>query len=229
MDGFTGLNVDRARYDIENFYLRAEMAYKSCVECFIDFFHYLEEYWASPVAKEVTTPMHRQAGDFLLKFYDEKNSIVEKAVAAASTLAAANGVSVAFEPVGYGSGYGGKSILQDVFPCDESKGDGVVGMNVEAVNALLKTFESRALYASYDIEEVPEGIALYDPDGNLLRTYNSNIKKMREEFETLYESIVSKNSIPRIVNPICGICLSPFPRLYQENLTAFANNLRNNS
>lgn len=190
MENITGLNIERAKSDIQDFYGATEFAYKTCVESFVDFFYELYLSWASPVAKEFTTTMHSRAYSFLLDFYHEKEEIVEKSVAAANTLATSNGTSFSFEP-GFGSGYSGENILSDVFPCEEEL-NGVVGMDISAVKTILNTFESRAETAMIEIDSIPEGIALYDPEGNLLSSYNSNIKRLRSELEEILNSIVSK-------------------------------------
>ena len=189
MSGFTGLNIERAVYDIKELHdigwdiqekVRMPLKY---------FFIYLEKHWASPVAKqfsdEVCAVWQELDSEYMTSFLH----ILQGAEDAARALAQSNG---AYFPCHYGleSGYvhNGDPIVIHI----KEDIDGIVGMDVEGVRIALEAFKDQEKEGIALFDDLPEYIAFYDPEGELLGTYGRNVKNFKTKFEKIINTINEK-------------------------------------
>ena len=187
-EGFIGLNIERAASDITGFDNAAKYATESIMHSFSQLYNVLNNNWASPIAVEFTTSnseiIIENAGAMARRI----DAIYQGAVEAAISLASANGSSFPLSPSMRGTG-----IPYELIPCKDNL-DGRVGMDVEAVKAGLEEFESNIKAALNNLSGVPDGIAFYDPTGNLIGGYHKNIMDFKEKFGDLANSVFAKMS-----------------------------------
>ena len=190
-EGFTGLNIDRAIQDLENFRTTCGDAGYDIYWSFTPFFRALREKWASPIAKEYTSKAIPEYINLINEYTTTYRHILSGAAYAATYLASAHGVSYgkAFDQFERGmteSDYA----PDDELPCEDNL-DGLVGMATEVVKSILETFKNRMKAALNKFDNIPDGIAFYDPNGELLQIYNKNVNEFKIKFEEMFNKIVT--------------------------------------
>ena len=63
--------------------------------------------------------------------------------------------------------------------------NGVTGMDVEGVKNALAIFKTSILACIEKFDNIPNGIAFYDPDGNIVGEYNRGIQNFKSEISDL--------------------------------------------
>lgn len=76
--------------------------------------------------------------------------------------------------------------------CMEETAEGHVGMDTEGVRIALEAFKTEYSSALGCIDNLPEGISFYDPEGNLVETYNRNLKTFKDKFSEIFSEVATK-------------------------------------
>ena len=194
-EGFTGINTDQARKDIRFFDNSCFYAHYEFSMTMHHLFDVLSAKWASPKAVEFFNNYIGEILELSSEFRTTYKHIVSGAVAAATQLAVVNGTTFEYgdntiEAGEIESAYGGYE------PCKEEL-NGQVGMDVEGVKNALGIFDTEVKKVVKAIDSLPEGIAFYDPEGNMVGSYNRNIKDLEVKFTDLFNGMIAdlKNAI----------------------------------
>ena len=194
MDGFTGLDVQRAKNDIMNFYNSCHEAHDYVFRALDELGDVLHKKWASPIAQEFVRKYNSEYTNIIIEYYDTYEHILSGANDAARALAKSNGIdfNADMEILSYIIP-GRKSETDDFqrpFTCS-SDINGAVGMDVEGVRLALDTFKTYHKGLPELFDNIPEGIAFYDPNGEMIGSYNRIVKGFKEKFLTLFDEIES--------------------------------------
>jgi len=68
-------------------------------------------------------------------------------------------------------------------------------MDKEGVRILLSTFKKQVQNYINRIDALPEGISFYDPQGDLVETYNRGLKSFKTEFHDLFDESINQMDI----------------------------------
>ena len=185
-EGFTGLNIERAASDIEAFDNSAKYAASCIMQSFSQLYNVLNNNWASPIAVEFTTSNSSVINENATLMARTIDNIYQGAVSAAISLARANGSSFPLSP-----SYRGTGIAYELVPCKDNN-NGRVGMNIQNVTVGLDAFDNNIKSALNQLSGVPDGIAFYDPTGNLIGGYHQNIVTFKEKFSELANATSAK-------------------------------------
>lgn len=184
-NGFTGLNVERVESDIRKF---DELAVGFAIHvggAFGDLYTFLNNHWASPVAAEFTSKNVEDVRDLVQKITTTVHHIEHGAIEAARSLAKANGTTIELDDLYAANICPGDTGIYHVFePCRESL-NGETGMDVEGVRNALAIFQTAILACLDEIDTIPEGIAFYDPNGDLISEYKRGISNFKKEISDL--------------------------------------------
>ena len=112
--------------------------------------------------------------------------IISGAVDAATTLAAANGASFNYDRETISAGETRDYSLAVKF---ETSINDAVGMDRENVKIALDLFTSRISSGLAKLESIPSSISFYDPNGEMVGSYNRNIAEFKSQFEELFNEI----------------------------------------
>ena len=184
-EGFTGLDVDRAIKELDNFHDCCKETEVTFINTFTDLFQILYLKWASPNAVWFTNEQIPIISEEITNFINTYNRILSGANLAAATLASAHGSAM---PIIYSP-----STVQfalDVNKCEENK-NGVTGMAKEDVKNALDTFVTEKNRALEMLRRIPLGISFYDPAGHLLSTYNKGVNEFIERFDQIIITLTS--------------------------------------
>ena len=182
-DGFTGIDRERAKNDIDNFFDETEWIHRHLRDGCQDLFQCLKDNWAGPNAVTDTQILSSRYKDFLTRFANRGQGICEGATEAANKLLEACGE----EPI-YTRIYSEFYAFVDDFPnCEVKLPDGRTGMAKETVGQMLDFFVKQANLQVGRMFNLPRQIAFYDPEGNLVETYDNNIGEFVEEARQLID------------------------------------------
>ena len=186
MDGFTGLNIEGAHVQIENFYDTAYDVMAEIMDLEDMFLHDLRSKWASPNAVEFSVMTQNKISELYSTFVTYVNHIVHGANDAGRTLAVANGAS--WSDVNLMDRFGNDGIAGE--PCLETL-NGTTGMAVENVKIISDAFVTGMKNVLNTLNSVPTSISFYDANGDLLSSYSTGINKFSSQIENLTNSIVN--------------------------------------
>ena len=180
MDGFTGLDVERAKTDIRIFCRQCNVVSTALKNSLYELGNVLDKKWASPVAVEFTKTYNEKLYDLFSEFSTTQAHIESGAVEAARILAKANGLDFSYDMPTIG---GGNTVSWNVqpFSCKEDI-NRAVGMDTENVKSALVVFKTKANASLTKLNEIPDGIAFYDPAGQMVGGYNRNISEFKGKF-----------------------------------------------
>lgn len=189
MEGYTGLDTERAFAAIDNFYRKCDAVASDVEVSFVDLFEVLSQKWASPKAVIFSKDMISRCNTLLEDFYTEVEHIASGAAAAGEALANANGVSFPNNnysvPAGFKASYNlGASSCADNL-------NGVVGMDTESVRIATDAFEQSTKSIIAKLGDIPKGIAFYDSENQVVNTYGRNIDKFISNFDLLFKEMVA--------------------------------------
>ena len=182
-DGFTGIDRERAKYDIDMFFDETEWVHRHLRDRCQDLFQCLKDNWASPNAEIITKELSSNYKDFLIRFANKGQGICEGATEAANKLLAACGEDPIYTRI-YSEFYS----LVDDFPISgRTLPNWKTVMAKETVRQMLYHFVGQANLQVDRMGNLPRQIAFYDPEGNLVETYDNNIGEFIEESRQLID------------------------------------------
>lgn len=189
MEGFTGLDIQRAVYDIVDFYNSCDNLTLDINHCVREFFDVLNKKWASPNALAITKNLISKINETYAGFITNFKHILSGACEAGRILAASHDADASRFNLGFDveSGYVSNAVT-DAKVCEETL-NGVTGMDTQGVKIALDLFVKDAKDIVRVMSNLPQGIAFYDPEGNMLTTYNRNITNHCNMFSALFEDI----------------------------------------
>ena len=186
MDGFTGLDIERAEHDIDEFFEACSCAYSEMSISIENLAETLAMKWASPVAVEFSKEYNEKMEYLFTDFRTAYWHICSGASEAGRTLAIANGAfwdyDMDLEPGSI------RESGANFFSCKEEL-YGVTGMDTESVRVALETFNTAISAGLSDLDAVPDNIGFYDPNGQLVGSYNRNITEFKTKFRELFDDI----------------------------------------
>ena len=185
MNGLTGLDIERAKHDIETFDSMASTALNNIHNCFYNLYTVLNEHWASPVAVQFTSKNSQQINELNENMATTIAHIVNGAISAAENLSNANGISFPLKSEkNFASATGCTGV-----PCEPCKDqlNGVTGMDVEGVKQALNVFRTTAINALEEIVSLPNVIHFYDPNGDMVGEYNRGVDSFKQQYHDLIE------------------------------------------
>lgn len=181
MGGFIGIDAKRANQDIMDFHREAMNVCASFGDAFHNFFEDLKWKWASKPACEYTTTLLNTANGMFHEFYDEAWSIADGAIDALEILdrqLGGTGINITLDR-GENSAKIAEYLDSLGEPCKEVLSGAVgelVGMDVPAVKIILGNFETEMASVLRLLRSLPDSIAFYDQDGELLSTYSGGVQ-----------------------------------------------------
>ena len=188
MDGFTGLDIVKAKSDLINFNTSTKNITSVYADTVMNFFDDLAKKWGSPNAVIFCNDYVNRLRESVNNLSTQLMHVVNGAVSAAQTIARSNGstFSVDIEEV-----YAGKVAEElSVMPvCSESV-NGVTGMAVENVKIIRDTFVTKTNEVITSLGNLPKGIAFYSTDGSLLNTYNTGIDTQVDGIKKEIDSVI---------------------------------------
>lgn len=186
VEGFIGLDVERACAVLQKFHdsaLDIELNYSKTLR---NLFATLEVKWASPVAVDFSKKISQVTTDLYRSFSTTSMHIVSGAEEAATILARANGISF---PQRFAVSAG--SYDNSHFTCScKTDIHGLVGMDKASVKIAVDVFEAEMKSVLQSLEHLPKGIAFYDSENNLVNTYDRNIDEFISTFSSECEDLV---------------------------------------
>lgn len=191
IDGFTGIDKMKTRTDIMNFDNDAVYALYRCNRALDDFFGTLCVKWASPIAKTFTENEEEKAEEVFDSYWNKAEHIISGAYDAANILLSVNGEEELEKKIDAGD-YMFKIFPFHLCTCMEETAEGHVGMDTEGVRIALEVFKTEYSSALDYIDDLPEGISFYDPEGNLVETYNRNLKTFKNKFSDIFLEVATK-------------------------------------
>ena len=182
-DGFTGIDRDRAEEDIHNFDYEAICVLCSLNNKFGGFLEFLSQNWASPNAETYTKQLGNDMHDILHEYDVKEYNFVKGAYNVANKLLLANGEV----PLGelYDTSYNETNYATCGLELDNK-----TGMDTGAVTTGLSEFNHLLKRGIAEFDDLPEEIAFYDQDGELIEVYNSGIKDFKVEIQSLLFDIM---------------------------------------
>ena len=190
MDGFTGLDVIRAKREIENFDVLFQKVYQGLHDETYSFFYELTKKWASPNAKAFSEKHGYLFGNLLHKINISRKHIINGAVSAAITLAHANGMEFYYETETITEAERNDTLAQP-YPICKDNIDGAVGMATENVRILADLFNRKMNAYIKEINNLPKTISFYSPDGSLVNAYETSIDKFANDYTSELNSSMS--------------------------------------
>ncbi len=190
MNGLTGLDIERAKYDIEEFETLASRSRMDLHNSFYKLYTFLNEHWASPAAVQFTRKNAQEINELNKDMGKTAADIVDGAISVAENLAEANDASFtlrsernfARDPGGF---YG-----EPCEPCKETLYN-ITGMDVEGVKEAIKIFRTSINIALDEIDSLPNGIHFYDPNGDMVGGYNRGVDSFKQKYRNLAEQTYS--------------------------------------
>lgn len=187
MDGFTGLNIEKASHDIESFNQTCWEIQSKVRMPLKEFFIYLARHWASPVAKQFSDNICAKWEEVDSEYLTAFQHIVSGATDAGRALARANGLDLPniINPGNVATADPIKSFISEDI-------NGIVGMDVEGVRIALDAFKEQEKEGIALFDELPENIAFYDPNGELIGTYSRNVKNFKTKFQEIINTVITE-------------------------------------
>lgn len=178
--GFTGLDIQKSRKQIEKFSESGIKAYKEIVQAAYDFSSGLSEKWASPKAVEFSETFREKMSGIQNDFMTILEHRIHGANDAGKTIAKAHGASWTDVEDNlhslYVDIYGNAAYVV----CKEEL-NGTTGMAVDNVKILRDTFKTAMDKGLTTLDSVPKAIEFYDSNGSLLNSYGTGIEKLQRE------------------------------------------------
>jgi len=190
MDGITGIDRDRAKNDIMKFDADAAHALVVCHDTLDSFFSVLANRWASTNAKTFTEGVEKEEENIFNSYWNELERIISGAYEAANILLRSLGEVPLNEERNF-QDYMFILFPFHLFTCKEEI-NGKVGMDTESVRTALATLKTKYNSAIDCIDDLPTGISFYDPDGELVDTYNSGLKSFKQKFKDVFDEVIKK-------------------------------------
>lgn len=182
-DGFTGIDRDRAEEDIHNFDYEAICVLCSLNNKFGGFLEFLSQNWASPNAETYTKKLGNDMHEIVDEFSNKELGFVGGAYRAANHLLEANGETPIKEF--YNTGYH----RTDYKICGTTL-DNKTGMDTGAVTDELSAFNMTMSGWYKELADLPDGIAFYDPDGELVEVYKSGLSLFKSRVTDLVDPLI---------------------------------------
>lgn len=193
MDGFTGLNIEKSKQQIDEFGEKAKAAYDYIHTMIINFFDELRNNWGSPDAVDFSVKYTKSLDTLEREYKYSVRNVITGAINAGEILCKANGVSNSgFSDCGSEGFIGGEplSILSTHL---NSTVDGVTGMYVERVSGICAIFaKEKKVEAISLIEAIPTQIDFYSADGSLMSAYKTGIESFVSQFSDEFDSMLSE-------------------------------------
>lgn len=190
-DGFTGFNPTKAQNDISRFVTQATGAGAYLCYGYIYLFKRLENNWCSENAFGFGTIV---SGVITKAFNEYKsciNNVYNGAVDAYNKVASVNGLPAA--PAD-NSTISSLESCMDYFSSMKLKAQndaGDIGMNIQDVIDAKNLFKVSADEGANRLEQLSNGISLYDDDNAQQEAFKTTVKALADKFITINSSIVS--------------------------------------
>ena len=187
MDGFTGLNIEQANTEIQDFMSKTFEIKHDFEKCFKTLFEVLNKKWASSNAKSYTNQTIPEICELHANYWNTILHIIHGACDAANYLAEANGASFTQYFGSIEAGFENESNLE-LSPCN-AEINGAVGMDLASVKMAVEFFSRDTKTIISKLNVVPKKISFYDANGDLLSTYDRNVTEFIKQFSVLFDKI----------------------------------------
>ncbi len=181
--GFVGLNVGKARRDIENIDAAMTEIENRFSNFTTSYFDEISTLWFSPRAVEFEGRMKSITDNIAEGIYDFKANLINKCVDAYNAIAPAHGSS----PYYY-TARKSKEIeyveLKSVGPNSE------VGMDVQNVKSATTHYIEKIQELPSYVEDIPKRISFYDTDGGFASACSTNMDNFRGLIEHSINNII---------------------------------------
>ena len=184
MDGFTGLDPQRAQQDIRNFSDTMKTVARMLHEGGNEFFNTLSKNWYSPKAVEFSEKYNTSLYEGTVEVVENCASrIAASAIEAYNSMAAAQGLGT----IPYEGDM--KPGIQYYFGNLSESGPNGVGMNQDAVKTSLAEYQNRVKNAISILDSLSGTISLFDRTGSIQSLYSATLDKMKGTINNAVESI----------------------------------------
>lgn len=197
-DGFTGLSVAQAQNDMDAYAVKAFSNRHNYWLAFNYLFEELSQVWASPKAVDFDRIYRPIIADNLANFDYTIAKNYTDARDAYNFLARANGVPTIGSDSMYlidSNGNHAQGLEVDSFPKLLDNINGIVGINDEQAKIIMSSFESKIKAALEETDEIPMDIALYDPYGNLKKSFVNRVSFLKQLVTVLMKDMTRKVEI----------------------------------
>ena len=191
MDGFTGLNIEQARSQIENFAETGFAVWLSLAYTSGEFMGELSKKWASPNAVAFSSDFNIKMTALLSELSTQVIKKVDGSNDAGRILARVNGANWNDAGGSYTS-----LMKQDAnlnTSCKENL-NGVTGMDTENVKLLKDIFKARIDKILESLTAMPRAIEFYSTDGTLMSAYSTGIDEIETKVRELCDETNSSIS-----------------------------------
>ena len=180
---FTGIDRKRAEDDIHEFDGMAVHLLCFFNSVFDDFLLLLSQNWASPNAETYTKQLGNDMHDILHEYDVKEYNFVKGAYNVANKLLLANGEV----PLGelYDTSYNETNYATCGLELDNK-----TGMDTGAVTDELSAFNMTMSAWYKELADLPDGIAFYDPDGELVEVYKSSLCLFKSRVTDLVDPLI---------------------------------------
>lgn len=174
-EGFTGLDPQRSQNSIDNFVSGALNVCISDLYCFTRVFEALSTIWYSERAVDFSNTHIPKLVNVFTEAGDEIKSIYDRAVEAYNQVAEAHGVAKITPDYGLFTTY--KALLDKIgeIKLQNMSPDGEIGMNIRLATNVRSESYHVYLNNKNEYDQLPEGIALYDPAGSQTQAFKSKM------------------------------------------------------
>lgn len=188
MSEMTGINIDKATSDLNNFRDAADAIVSKLAEASNTFADVIIHNWASPKAKEFAETYTYKLIDLFVKPKEVFNRLLEDAAIAAYRMAKTHGADFDSSryialPTTMFYGYGSLDEVVEVSP------NGETGMNIPVVSEALTAFEASVNEALAEMDTLPQDIAIYDESGDIRATFADRVNSAKEKANAVVEPI----------------------------------------
>ena len=191
-DGFTGINPETAKRNIEDFVKQASAAGAYLCYAYVDLFDKLESNWFSQNALEFSNTVNSLVGDAFNDYKTYIKNIYNGAIEAYNYVAASNGLPTngdssnsTFSSLESSMDYFNSMALKDV------SSDGITGMNINNVRTAKDEFLGISKEGENRLEQISSGIALYDDDNAQQEAFKSTIKAFAAKMAGINHGVVT--------------------------------------
>lgn len=174
-DGWTGINIDSVKGELDAFREAANEAQQFYRDAFCLFNYDLKLLWASEKAVEFNSRLLR-LGWSTTWVGNEANKILDSATKAAQFMARQNGAdfSYSYNPI----------VGENSYEALEEERNGIRGMNIPLAKVALDTFEENFQKFITMMDNLPMNFSLLDPAGELLATYKRMVNYIVNTIKT---------------------------------------------
>lgn len=180
MDGFTGLNIDGAHAQLQNFSDLGKTTFDKMVGAIENFINGVKERWASPNARSFSMDFSEKWLAIIEKYKASYYQAISGCNNAGSALARANGAAWSNVDSAY------LDEGTDVYNLFVEDLNGMTGMATELVKVYRDLFKYEMDNAINTLSNVPRTIDFYSTDGSLLSAYSTGIDKLQEDINTSF-------------------------------------------